>query len=476
MIVRKESDTQYLILFIVILPLIGILAPPLGVAIMYGLVMLYIIQYNYRTLYFFICSTLVQNIVLIIGANRFGSTWTTMFSLSKEIMLYGCVVYSLIKNKKTPKYTMLWVLFLLALGASFILSDADTYSKFISVRQMLLPFICFYFGKGLKIHENELKNVAKIIINASIVVGIIGILELIVFKNSIWHMLPMQQYQINKGTTFSFYNGVPLNFYTWDYYAIVHSVVRRLVSIFGDPLITGHYLFLGYVLAGVYIEKRTKKRAIQVFLFICSILTLCKGIYVTYVVFFFMKLIKRYSYSTIKHMFLYIAGSAAVVAMLIYNVASRYLSTSSIMIHINGLINGIGAGGLFGKGLGKSGVLVQVLTQAESRLTGESYVGVLASQMGYIGLIVFFGFFILAIFRLIKRYKRNNNILIYNSAAIVLGVLVEAFFSESSIGIVGTGMYFILAGISISSHVDPTTLPIKTNHSTIHSLANNYLV
>ena len=260
---------------------------------MYVLAIKYIVQYNYKTLYFFVCSALVQNIVLIIAANRFGSTWTTLFSLSKEVMLYGCVIYSVIKNTKTPKYTVIWITFLIILGTSFVLSDADTYSKFISVRQMLLPFICFYFGKGLKIKNNEIKRIALIIIRASIVVGFIGILELLVLKNTVWVELPMQQYQINKGTTFSFYNGVPLNYYTWDYYTIVHAVARRLVSIFGDPLVTGHYLFLGFVLAGIYIEESVKKRIVQIFLLLCAILTLCKGMYVIFAVYCFMKLIKK---------------------------------------------------------------------------------------------------------------------------------------------------------------------------------------
>ena len=137
------------------------------------------------------------------------------------------------------------------------------------------------------------------------------------------------------------------------------------------------------------------------------------------------------------------------MTFIIYGVASKYLASSSVLIHINGLISGLNAGGVLGKGLGKSGVLVQVLTQAESRLTGESYIGVLASQMGYVGLLVFLGFFAVVILRLIKRYKNTNDIFIYDSAIIVLGVLTEAFFSESSIGIVGTGMYFIFAGVSM---------------------------
>lgn len=451
---KASSDIQNSILYLIVLPILGTTFPPACVALMYLLVFIYIGQYNYKTLLFFVCSTIVQNIVLIVAANRFGSTWTTLFSLSKEIMLYGCVLYSAIKMKKTPKYTLLWFLFIVVLMASFLFSDASTYSKFISVRQMLLPFICFYFGKGLYVKNNEMKRIANVIIFASVIVGIIGILELILFKNSIWQSLPMQQYQNNKGTTFQFYNGVPLNYYTWDYYAFFHKPVRRLVSLFGDPLITGHYLFLAFVLSESYIENKTKRRIIQLFLSVCSLLTLSKGIYVAYIIYFFMRLIKRATYRTIKHIFAYIAGGVVLGTAVVFDIASKYMSTSSILIHINGLINGIRSSGFLGNGLGKSGVLVQVLTQADSRLTGESYIGVLVSQMGYIGLILFISFFVAIVFRLIKEYKRNEEMLIYNIATIILTILVESFFSESSIGIVGSGMYFILAGICLTRHKD----------------------
>lgn len=130
------------------------------------------------------------------------------------------------------------------MSISFLLSDVKLFSKIISVRQLLLPFICFYYGANIKYEEHNMENITKIIVISGIVIGVFGIIETFVIGDSIWTALPMEQYQANKGTTFTFYNGVPLNYYTWDYYSVVGKPLRRMVSIFVDPLMTGHYLFL----------------------------------------------------------------------------------------------------------------------------------------------------------------------------------------------------------------------------------------
>ena len=84
------------------------------------------------------------------------------------------------------------------------------------------------------------------------VVGLIGLMEKVFWGMKIWEILPLNQYNINKGTEFSFYRDViPMNYVTFDFLQITGKTMERLVSIFADPLITGHYLFFSFSIGGL---------------------------------------------------------------------------------------------------------------------------------------------------------------------------------------------------------------------------------
>ena len=56
------------------------------------------------------------------------------------------------------------------------------------------------------------------------------------------------------------------------------------------------------------------------------------------------------------------------------------------------------------EGIGKAGVIVSAKANIES-LTGESYIGVLSSQLGYVGLVIYLFFIIFVVFDLFKKYQ-----------------------------------------------------------------------
>lgn len=82
-------------------------------------------------------------------------------------------------------------------------------------------------------------------------------------------------------------------------------------------------------------------------------------------------------------------------------------------------------------------------------LTAESFIGTLTVQTGYLGLFIFLCFWIYVFFKILKSGKILKNSFCYNSAILLLAVITESLFSESSISIVGTGMYFVFAGLSM---------------------------
>lgn len=444
--VKINSKTK-VVLFSLIISIISMVAPPMGVGLIYLAMIYFSVRNDEYSLLFFVCSILVQNLTLLIGAYKFGGTLTTLFSLSKEIMLYGCVCLYGFKNHMAKKHTFVFILFLFLMSISFLLSDVKLFSKIISVRQLLLPFICFYFGVNIKYEEHNMENITKIIVISGIVIGVFGIIETFVIGDSIWTALPMEQYQANKGTTFTFYNGVPLNYYTWDYYSVVGKPLRRMVSIFVDPLMTGHYLFLGFLLADNLSFEKLRIKWVKFFLFVCSILTLCKGIYIAYIVYFVFILIKKLNSRSRRIALFSSIGLFAIGFVAVYSFAAKYLSTSSILIHMNGFIDGIVNSGIIGAGLGKAGVMVQQLSGSETTLTNESYLGVLSSQLGLVGLSVFLVFFVSIILQLLKKIRFDVTNMCFVSIVLLSSVILESFFSESSISIVGTGIYFIYAGI-----------------------------
>lgn len=444
---RINSNGAVLILGLVIIPLISIIFPPAGVAVMTLAIIYYMLRRDSSTLLFFVCSIVTQNITLLIGANRYNSTLVTLYSLSKEILLYGCVAIIIVHSQRIKKKSLYFLFFVLVIFGAFIFSDAPTYAKIVSIRQFMLPFVCFFFGAILKINESEIKTISKYIMIISLVVGAIGVLEVFVFQDEIWTMLPIARFQENKGAVFELYNGVPLNFYTFDYFAIVHKVLRRLVSTFTDPLMTGHFLFLGLVLTDLILKKGTKRIIIKLFFVMCSFLTLSKGVFLSFLCYFALSIIKRYSYETIRNIIFMSVGLIVAGFIGVYEISTRFLSNSSILIHMNGFVKGITNGGIIGRGLGKAGVMVYILVNSDESIASESYIGVMASQIGLIGVMIFITFWMIVFFKLIRFGKQYT--LCYVSEILLISVLLESFFSESSIGIVGTGLYFIFAGISL---------------------------
>lgn len=449
LILKKETLIN--ILCFVLIPVFGFF-PTADIVLIFTLVILFVWENDYYTMLFFVIFSFIQNIVLTIGANSFGNVGTTLFSLSKEIMIYGCVAVSVIKNHKIARNTVPFFVFLFVALIEFTFSDAAVYAKILSIRQLFLPFICFFFGFTVIIDKIEIKKICKVIVNCAIISAILGLIEIFILKDSIWHTLPIHQYEVNKGTAFSFYNDVPLNFYTWDYYDFTHLVIRRLVSVFVDPLITGHYLFLGFVLTDAAMMASKIKTAVKSLLLVSALLTLSKGVYIGFIIYFSFKAIKNKNYKNIIQYFWLTLGSLILAVALFYIFVSRYMMTSSILIHFNGLFSGFKNMNFFGNGLGKAGVITSKLSGIEASFAGESYLGILAGQMGLIGLISFILFFVMVILKLIKKYKYDNIKECYDAAILLTSVILESFFSESSIGIVGTGFYFVFAGIMLRSN------------------------
>ena len=447
---KSDSYEKILIAFvIVVIPFFAFVNPWISIILAYiMLIILLFSDYKYSLIYFIFYSFL-QNIVLVYASTKFNQLTTTLYSLNKEILLYAVTVrYIFSQRFKYSITNILMALFMFLLLFSFVTSSASFYSKILTIRQLLLPFVCVYFGVCVG-KENSLffKKSVKYIVYLGLFTAIIGLLEFFWLKNTLWPYEMIFQYETNKGTVFVFYNNVPLNYYTWDYYDIFGGVVRRLVSTFADPLITGHYLFLSFVLCSSDSCTIKYKPLVKFILFISSLLTFSKGVFICYLIYFIFIYLKKKSYLKFKTLLTFFP-IALLFSVLILNIAAKsIIPNSSVVIHLDGFISGIFDSSVFGYGIGKAGVMTYVVGGGDLNLTSESFIGVLTIQLGYLGLLIFVLYFYFLILNLFHNYRENKSINIILSLVLLCSVLVESLFSESSIGIVGTGIYFIYSGI-----------------------------
>lgn len=459
------SEENKMIMVSIIISIVSVFSPYIGISIMAVLACKYAFEKNYKTVLFFVCIILFQNMTAIVGAYRFNRVSTTLFLLMKEIMIYGCVSIGLIRMRKVGKGLLSMLFFGCLLGTSFLLSDAPFMSRFISLRELLLPFVCFGFGYVIQLSDKQFRGLVNFIVKSAMVVGLIGLMEKVFWGMKIWEILPLNQYNINKGTEFSFYRDViPMNYVTFDFLQITGKTMERLVSIFADPLITGHYLFLAFLLADYYSKKNV---FIKLFLIITSLLTLSKGIMLSFIIYGVFSVIKLFKYSDMKKLMRWSCIVFSIGLVVFYRFMMAYAPNSATIIHINGFIRGLSNLSVLGSGLGKAGTITGATTgTAKSLLAAESYIGILIIQVGLVG-FAFFAYSWFEVFRVMfKTMKIKKNSIVASICVELISVMIESLFSESAITIVGTGLTFILAGYVYKN--------IKNNTCEVYDESRNY--
>ena len=126
--------------------------------------------------------------------------------------------------------------------------------------------------------------------------------------------------------------------------------------------------------------------------------------------------------------------------------------TTATSNHVVGLINGFQHSSFLGKGLGTAGVMTAKIAN-NSITTAESYVGTYVQQIGYIGFAITLIYFINVYKQLLVNWKKYRNRYTILAIALFLGIIFEMFFSESSVSVMGTCIYFIFIGIATKDKI-----------------------
>lgn len=409
-------------------------------------------------LYFFLFMVMFQNVTGIIFCESIPSTYYTIFSVIKEMMLYMALACGMMARKKIvisrkKSVTMITLLIYgIILIKNLLATPAGMKSSALALRYMLVPILCIYVGKNLKISSFQTKKILKLMVGFSLVLAIFGLIDMFLLGDSFWTKIGYSTFAVKmKGNMdYHLYNGVTVNFYTWDFWGIP---IRRLVSITADPLASAYLIYMGaLIIMTGSISFFRKTRTTNVYflvlgvLLVCSVLSLAKAVYVLIAVTFF---VCAYFFQWLPKAFLKLA--IVIVTLFTIVVLNLYVNnvtiTTSVLNHVSGLRNGFAASNILGNGLGTAGASVMMLTNAEGSVA-ESFIGSMVYQIGILGVATFGVFIYEQIRNLIFLYKKYRCKLTVLALVSAFGITVCMIFSDSAVSIMGTGIYFMLIGIA----------------------------
>lgn len=446
----EESKNKVLVVILIVLSAISI--PVIHSAILfitglYAYTVYIIFCYKDERLiaYFLLCCAF-QNIVCIIFSRYITSIDTTLILCVKEALVYIYVGCSLIKNaskilKHTqPEYIFFFLFIVLSL-ASVVFTDSSIKVQVIGVRQLAIPFVCYLFGNNIFETKEKYKKLIDFIIILSAIIAFAGIIIYII-PNTMWDKIGFQTFWNNKNNT----SGVVFkyaNFYTYDLNKLFGRI-KRLVSFTADPLASVHIITLGLILSMFY---KNKSYMLKVLLLIALILGVSKGaiviLFCAVVVTIYMKMNSVIGKRIINGGVLAGGGVFFIVMREYMNSLTKNTATGN---HYSAFLNGIQDMTFFGKGLGTAGYSVGATGAQISSDYTESFFAVLSAQLGFVGIVVVYGFVIFAAWKAMRLYKASKDNKHIIAAICVVSIAVESLFSSSSVSMVGSGIYFVVAG------------------------------
>ena len=251
-----------------------------------------IINNRVSIIYFFLVLVIFQNIIAIIFCKDIPPLFNTIFSTIKELILYIGLIFVFIKKCKIKfiksecgNILCLLILFI-ALVKNFFVTSAGIASSILSLRYLLVPILCIYVGRNLQISQEKYKKLLKNLVKFSLLLAILGIIELTLLGDTFWTNIDYSLYAVKmKGNAISnLFGGVTINFYTWDFGGIP---IRRLVSITADPLATAYLIYLGALIlitGSISITNKNNRLTIKVvtlfILFTAAVMSLYTAVFV----------------------------------------------------------------------------------------------------------------------------------------------------------------------------------------------------
>lgn len=412
----------------------------------------YILRKPDRFIYLLMVYVLLQNFFAIILSKYAGNTLAQGFILTKDILVYLALLIALIANYKKYKFIypdLFAFLYLCVLGIYLVVpSDTSFFAKLVQFRQLTIPVILYLLGRFMVVNFERIKTFLKFLVHISVIAVLFGFLERYILGDNFWINLGIREFLASKGMgVWAFgQGGLPGNFYSYDFYSIIGTPLRRLVSFVADPTLFGQFLVFPIAIL-LFTKLFTKKlRSIYLFILLLGLLsTLSKGGMFSLGAVLTYKVL-RSRYRPIGYFLLFVF---VIITVFIINNASLF---SSLPAHLNGFVHNIKLtiSNPFGLGLGEAGNFARLFSENDNELlgAGESYFGMVLGQLG-----IFSVPFILFLFSLINFYRKKNIHNVHTKeffilfAATLIGTVCSSVFSESAISFVSSGLLFLMSGV-----------------------------
>lgn len=429
-----------------------------------GVTLFYLNEANYKMIFFLFVVSVIQNAVVILIMGMAGVPQAFELQYYKEIFLIAILLYFLVfKNRlfnnitPTDLVALLFVIYIFS--GPLWLGESTTFGIIASLRQLLVPFMFYFLGKHIELsRENLIKLLNRFAVFGVVIVAF-GLIESYVWP-TFWADVNIRAFfEERRGEHLRIHQGMPTNFFTSDFVAIVGEPLRRMASFVANPPVLAHILaFLAIFV--LFTGKYTGKKTWFYFLFICLGIatTIGKGGIITvaiggmfYVLFIWKKPLLTYLLS----------GVGAVAAFLyIQNVINQGLSAVD---HIFGFTNSLeyGLTHPLGAGVGMVGNLAEVHNDAAVTVSegggAESFLGLVAGQLGLIGLILYTLFFILICYQMLKLmyvYRQDKFFYSLNAAlvSLMVSIFVTGVLTESAVSFTSAGMPILLASIVVNHY------------------------
>ncbi|MEM2174652.1 MAG: hypothetical protein QXI58_03395 [Candidatus Micrarchaeia archaeon] len=329
----------------------------------------------------------------------------------------------------------------------FLIGESTLKSKLIYFRRYSFLPLTFLIFSLLPIRFNEIKNFLNISFKIFYVSFLFGIIEYI-SPIELWEQF-FNISQFWKETGVDPWADIPLaesgRFFSYDLYFLLGWKLRRAISIFLDPTLFSAFLYfiLPYAVFKPY--KRTKDYFLISCIILMGILTISKSFLLALLTnLFFIVVGINYSIG-------YILLIVLLIILAFFNEFN--FSIHGGLAHLYGLTSGLNLfiteGKIFGVGLGSAGNYSEGLLG----VGGESGLGSLIVQLGVFGLL--FIFFIYSILiALYKVYKLRKQWEYKASFVSLLSWFLIFLFSESSFGVTGNALIFVMVGMLLNSRAN----------------------
>ncbi len=360
-----------------------------------------------------------------------------------SVAIYHFVIYSNFYKDLVDLYIVLFFLILI-IAVNWLISEASFNFLLLNSRRILISFLIFFVFSSLIYKDEDILKLKKFFYKITILVCSYGILEFFL-PLSFWdHVLNIPEYwnaSDNLGITSIRQVG---RGYTSDLIFLTGEKFKRMLSFFLEPTTLGTFLALSYAYF-LFAENIRRRSYLLLIIFISGFLCFSKIFLICAIL---TTLLKKFRFKL---------SQLYILTFLFFLLMGFFLhgkpKAHGALSHVIGLYSGfeIALKNWHGMGLGMAGNRMETPEPSimNGELGGESGIGNIWAQIGFVGSVVLF--FVLKLHKTLKKlYNKTKNEDYYALSVMLFVYFINLLLSASSLSLKGNFILFIIVGVYIS--------------------------